>query len=339
MSDRLEDGSAEARWSARLCRRFSWRRAETFTGWPERSAVTWSGWDRSGSTSATTRPRLRTTMRSRAGTSGRRRGRRTALSSLLGEAGRQVLDLRRLGDAERGGGLVQDEQFWAVRAWLGPPPPVASGRATGCRRGRRCLAVGYSVGRGWRRRRYATGWPRTSSGATRPRSRLAATSRLSQRARSCQTTATPLRLAATGQVGRDGLAREVISPVAGAMAPDAADQGRLPAPFSPASATTSPRRTLRLIPSRAPPGRSSRSARTRSRSAAPVAPRAVAAGAVASGPVASGPVTWAGSALRRRLCRRRARSCRHCGPDPRAWPQFSPARRADQVVPRFLYIT
>ena len=64
ISDRLDDGSAETRRSARPCRRVSWRRADESTGWPDTSATTSSGWPESVGTSPATRPWRSTTMRS-----------------------------------------------------------------------------------------------------------------------------------------------------------------------------------------------------------------------------------------------------------------------------------
>ena len=78
-----------------------------------------------------------------------------------------------------------------------------------------------------------------------PSRMLAATSRLSHSARSCQTTPIPWRPAAAGSAGTFRPARK-ISPPAGAMSPAMQRTSVvLPAPFSPASAMSSPGRTLR----------------------------------------------------------------------------------------------
>src|SRR5690348_2436427 len=74
---------------------------------------------------------------------------------------------------------------------------------------------------------------------------FAAMSRLSQSARSCQTTATPRRSTAAGSAGT-GRPAKSISPPAGAMSPEMQRTSVvLPAPFSPASATSSPGRRHR----------------------------------------------------------------------------------------------
>ncbi len=64
ISDRLEAGSAETSRSARPCSRVSWRRAEESIRWPDCSAATSSGWLEWGSSSPTTSPWRRTTIRS-----------------------------------------------------------------------------------------------------------------------------------------------------------------------------------------------------------------------------------------------------------------------------------
>src|SRR5580692_1061763 len=73
-----------------------------------------------------------------------------------------------------------------------------------------------------------------------------ATSRFSVRARSCQTILTPSLAAAAG-TGATGRPPTRMEPETGATSPATARMSVVfPAPFSPASATTSPARTVRL---------------------------------------------------------------------------------------------
>ncbi len=79
-------------------------------------------------------------------------------------------------------------------------------------------------------------------------------SRLSQSERSCQTTPTPSLAALIGSAG-SGRPASMISPAVGAMSPARQRTSVvLPAPFSPARATTSPGRMFRSMPSSARTG-------------------------------------------------------------------------------------
>ena len=64
ISERLEDGSEETSRPVSPCSRVSWRRAEESTAWPATSAITSSGCTSLGATSVTTRPCRSTTIRS-----------------------------------------------------------------------------------------------------------------------------------------------------------------------------------------------------------------------------------------------------------------------------------
>ncbi len=89
---------------------------------------------------------------------------------------------------------------------------------------------------------------------SRPSIRLAAMSRLSHSARSCQTTPTPCRDSTDGSAGMT-LPASRMDPVVGSMSPPMHRTSVvLPAPFSPARATISPSPTVRLTPSRARTG-------------------------------------------------------------------------------------
>ena len=80
---------------------------------------------------------------------------------------------------------------------------------------------------------------------------LAATSRLSLSARSCQTTRTPSRAAAEGTGATDWPPTLIDPETVGTSPAIALISVVLPAPFSPASATTSPARSARCTPSSA----------------------------------------------------------------------------------------
>ena len=99
-------------------------------------------------------------------------------------------------------------------------------------------------------RKSDSNWPRRS----RPSSTFEATSRFSHSDRSCQTTEMPRRLAAIGSAGT-ARPSSAMTPEVGAMSPAMQRTSvLLPAPFSPASATTSPARTVRSTESRAVSG-------------------------------------------------------------------------------------
>ena len=252
ISDRLDDGSAETSRSVSPCSRVSCWRAEEPTCWPEISATTSSGWASAVRRSPTIRPCRSTTIRSAS----------RNIWSISWQASRIVVPCSRRPmissstwavflHAERGRGLVQGQQprFAAHglrhRHQLALP---AGQRADVARR-----VAERDAQRGQQRRGLV--WKRVSDISSRGRSRpsmmLAAMSRLSHRARSCQTTAIPCLTAAAWSAGTRRPAKKT-SPLAGTTSPAMQRTSVvLPAPFSPASATSSPVRTLRLTSSRA----------------------------------------------------------------------------------------
>ncbi len=252
ISERLDDGSAEARRSASPCSRLSWRRADESTCWPATSAATSSGCTWSGSTSATIRPCRSTAIRSAS----------RNIWSMSWQASRIVVPRSR--------NRAIRSSTWAASL----TPSAAVGSSSSSSRGMRAIALATATSWRWppdsvptlrvvsrsgisrfRSTEAAAAWKRTSDSScqrrSRPSSRFEATSRLSQSARSCQTTATPWRAAASRS--RDtGLPSKWTSPLVGRMSA-AMQRTRvvLPAPFSPARATSSPGRTARSTPSRA----------------------------------------------------------------------------------------
>ena len=123
-------------------------------------------------------------------------------------------------------------------SWRWPPERVLTGRV-----------VSLSGMPSARRRSAAAVWKRVVErsipGGSWPSSRLAAMSRFSHRARSCQTTAIPRRPAAAG-FDASGSPASSMRPELGATSPAMQRTSvDLPAPFSPASATSSPARTSR----------------------------------------------------------------------------------------------
>ena len=229
ISDRLDDGSADTSRSARPCSRVSWRRAEASTCWPESSAATSSGW----------------------GSSGRRSADDPALSehhdavrqpehlvdvvagkqdrgALLAQAHDQLFDLRRLHHAQRRRRLVQRQQ---PRADVPSPAPrrrAGAGRRTAGARCAWCRAAGCAATRAGTRRSRGNGCRRASAAAVSwPSRMLAATSRLSHSARSCQTTAMPCRPPPPGRAA-PACPRVDLTAGRGDVAGDAADQGGLP---------------------------------------------------------------------------------------------------------------
>ncbi len=161
--------------------------------------------------------------------------------------------------------LVMSPSTWAVS--VTPRDAVGSSRTSSCG----CQLIARATASSWRCPRERVRTPREGSSSGIPRVRrmpvavarcrvsesrnqrrsrpsrmFAAMSRLSQSARSCQTTATPRRSTAAGSAGTGRPARS-ISPAAGAMSPEMQRTSVvLPAPFSPASPTSSPGRRHRL---------------------------------------------------------------------------------------------
>ena len=202
ISVRLEPGSALTRRSVSPCSRVSWRRAEESIVWPDSSAITSSGCVSAGRRSATTRPWRSTTIRSAS----------RNIWSMSWQASRIVVPCSRR--------LMISSSTWADS--LTPRLAVGSSRASS--RGRRPMAratatswrwppdsprtlrvVSHSGMRSSLSSSPAAAWKRVSDSMSRfgswPSMMLAAMSRLSHSARSCQTTATPSRAAPPGSGG------------------------------------------------------------------------------------------------------------------------------------------
>ena len=255
ISDRLLDGSAETSRSVSPCSRVSWRRAEESTSWPDSSATTSPGCTSLGVTSAMSRPCRSTAMRS---------------------ASRNIW----LMSWQASTTVVPCSRTRAIRSSTSADsctPSAAVGSSSSSSRG--CCAMARATATSWR-------WPPDSERTERPGSRsgtpsransraaslrirtsentwrrcsrpsrtFEATSRLSHSARSCQTTSMPRRFALIGS-GGTGRPSSATTPDVGAMSP-AMQRTRvlLPAPFSPARATSSPGRTVRSTPCRAVSG-------------------------------------------------------------------------------------
>ena len=162
-------------------------------------------------------------------------------------------------------------------------------------------------------------WSRKNRGPSRPRKRLAAMSRLSHSSVCWRTKAIPRREAARGRAGTGRPSRK-ISPLLGVMSPATHPANVvLPAPFSPAMATSWPDGTSRSTPFSASsrPKRTVRS-RTRSRAGAPpgaLAPRGGPGGLTAVALVARSepqPPPWS------EVCAGREPASSHAAPPPNA---------------------
>ncbi len=255
ISDRLDEGSAETSRSARPCRRVSWRRADESTCWPATSVTTSSGWTWSGTTSPTTRPCRSTTIRSasrniwsmswQASTIVVPRSRSRAISpSTWADSATPSAAVGSSSNSSRG---LRDIALATATSWRWPPDSELTARVVSVS-GIWCSAS-IEAAAAWKRVSDSR-WARRSW----PSSRLEATSRLSHSARSCQTTATPWRDTASGS-WLTGLPSSAISPLVGLMSPAMQRTSVvLPAPFSPARATSSPGRTARSTPSSARSG-------------------------------------------------------------------------------------
>ena len=195
-ASRLEDGSAEARRSARPCRRLSWRRAEESVCWPEISARTSSGWDSAGShvgddaavaqdDDAVGEPEhLVDVVRGEQDGRAAARARSAVSSSTWADSLTPSDAVGSSRISSRGSSLIARA---TARSWRWPPESeLTAPRGVGQRDAE--VARAASAARRWKRVA-----ERSSPARSWPSSRLAAMSRLSHRARSCQTTATPRR--------------------------------------------------------------------------------------------------------------------------------------------------
>ena len=202
MSDRLDDGSADTSRSVSPCSRVSWRRAEESSSWPDSSAITSSGCTSAGMTSAATRPCRSTTMRSAS----------RNIWSMSWQASKiPVPDSRSreimpstwadictpraaVGSSSssiRGAAAIA---LATATSWRWPPDSERTLRVVSCSGTPSCSSS-----------RMASVCIRTSDRSCRRRSRpsirLAAMSRLSHSARSCQTTPTPCLDSTDGSAG------------------------------------------------------------------------------------------------------------------------------------------
>ena len=281
ISDRLDDGSAETSRSVSPCSRVSCWRAEETGCRPEISAITSSGWASAVRTSPTIRPCRSTTMRLA----------RRNIWSISWQASKIVVPCSRslmISSSTCAASFTPSEAVGSSRASSRGLRPMARATATSCRcppgSVRTLRVVSLSGMRSEASSSAAAMWKRVSDSSSRRRSwpsmMLAATSRLSHRARSCQTTAIPCLTAAAWSAGMRRPAKNT-SPLAGTTSP-AMQRTRvvLPAPFSPASATSSPVCTLRLTSSRA-----------RSQPKLTLSPDTVSSGAAAVARAAPGPVS------------------------------------------------
>jgi len=252
ISDRLDDGSAVTSRSVSPCSRVSCWRADETGFRPEISAITSSGWASAVRTSPAIRPCRRTTMRLA----------RRNIWSMSWQASKIVVPCCRspmISSSTCTASFTPSEEVGSSRASSRGLRPMARATATSCRcppvSERTSRVVSLSGMRSEASSSVAAMWDRVSDISSRRRSRpsmmLAATSRFSHRARSCQTTAIPCLIAAAWSGGMRRPAKNT-SPLSGTTSP-AMQRTRvvLPAPFSPARATSSPVCTLRLTSSRA----------------------------------------------------------------------------------------
>ena len=255
MRVRLDDGSADTSRSVRPCSRVSCRRAEASTSWPDSRATTSPGCTSLGATSAISRPCRRTPIRSASRNIWLMswHASRTVVPCAWTRAISSSTSADSCTPSEAVGSSRSSSRGWCTMAratatsWRWPPDRDRTERSGSCSGTPSCPRMAAASLRIWMS---DSSWRRRS----RPSITLEAISRLSHSARSCQTTETPWRLAPCGSAGT-GRPSSAITPEVGAMSP-AMQRIRvlLPAPFSPASATSSPARTVRSTPSRAVSG-------------------------------------------------------------------------------------
>ena len=252
ISVRLLDGSADTSRPVSPCSRISCRRADESTSCPDTSATTSSGCTSLGDTSAMTRPCRSTTMRSAS----------RNICAVSWQASSTVVPCSRTRmmssstspdsctPSDAVGSSSSSSRGWCTMAratatiWRCPPDSDRTERSGSCNG----TPSRWKMRAASRRNRMSdSNWPRRS----RPSSTFEATSRFSHSDRSCQTTEMPRRLAAIGSAGT-ARPSSTIAPEVGAMSPAMQRTSvLLPAPFSPASATSSPARTVRSTESSA----------------------------------------------------------------------------------------
>ena len=240
ISDRLDDGSAEISRSASPCSRVSWRRAEESTCWPDCSAARSSGWLRARVELADDLAVAQDDDPVREpehllGVAADEQDRRAPRRSARSAPRHAPLDR-----AERRRRLVEHEQP-RLRLIAPGDRTADAGRRTASRRAASCPGSGSAGARARRRPRRGSASPRASAAASR---RPAAGCR---RRRGCRTAPGPARRprrpGAAPRPGRRGSGRRRPRSrrPSGAMSPAMQRTSVvLPAPGSPASATSSP---------------------------------------------------------------------------------------------------
>ena len=199
ISESDEDGSAATSRPASPCSRVSWRRAEESTGWPETSATTSSGCTSLGETSVTTRPCRSTTIRSAS----------RNISSVSCPDSRIVVPCARsrvISRSTSAASRTPSDAVGSSSSRILGLCAIARATATICRCPPDSSLTGRVVSRSGMPSRSSSRAASLCSATSEnrclrrslPSITFAATSRLSARARSCQTTRTPSFAAAVG---------------------------------------------------------------------------------------------------------------------------------------------